>query len=98
MPFLICIGLNLIGDGEQYGVYAGHVSMFEITTGDNWPDVMHAAMDAVGVGLQPVLNHSSQNGIYFVAIICLLYFLMANVFTGVLMEMVRKISTKSWPS
>lgn len=64
------------------------LSMFEMTTGDNWPDVMHTAMDAVGVGLQPVLNHSSQNGMYFVAVICVLYFLMANVFTGVFMQQV----------
>lgn len=68
------------------------LSMFEMTTGDNWPDVMHTAMDAVGVGLQPVLNHSSQNGMYFVGIICVLYFLMANVFTGVFMQQVGDAS------
>ena len=60
--------------------------MFELTTGDNWPDTMHHAMDITAVDVQPVLNHSSQNALYFVAFICVAFFLMVKVFIGVFMK------------
>ena len=66
------------------------LSMFELTTGDNWPDTMHQAMDATAVDSQPVLNHSSQNALYFVAFICVGFFLMVKVFVGVFMKEARR--------
>ena len=63
--------------------------MFELTTGDNWPDTMHSAMNAVAIDSQPIINHSSQNGLYFVAFICIAFFLMVKVFVGVFMKEVR---------
>ncbi len=68
------------------------LSMFELTTGDNWPDTMHSAMNAVAIDSQPVINHSSQNGLYFVAFICIAFFLMVKVFVGVFMKEVRSIA------
>jgi hypothetical protein len=79
-----CLALLLLTAEKLLALRQAMLSMFELTTGDNWPDTMHQAMDITAVDQQPVINHSSQNALYFVA-----FFLMVKVFIGVFMKEVR---------
>ena len=65
------------------------LSMFELTTGENLKNTMHPAKENKNYGIQPVLNHSSQNALYFVVFICLAFFVMVRTFIGIFMKEVR---------
>ena len=53
------------------------MSVFIISTGDNWQDIMYAAMDSVGVGKAPIRDHSGWAVAYFILVV-----LVAMLFLG----------------
>ena len=65
--------------------------LFELTTMDNWPTVMHVGMDAAGVGVQPVTNRSSSFSLFFVVFICVSAFFLTRAFIGAFIKQVGSL-------
>ena len=68
--------------------------LFELTTMDNWPTVMHSGMDAAGVDVQPVTNRSSSFSLFFVVFICVSAFFLTRAFIGVFIKQVGSVYAK----
>jgi hypothetical protein len=65
----------------------GFLTIFELASGEMWPDIMYNTVDAVGVNHSLVPNTNRVGGALFhifVQLICA--FLMVNVFVGVVIE------------
>jgi Ion transport protein len=69
--------------------------LFELTTMDNWPTIMHSGMDAAGVDVQPVTNRSSSFSLFFVVFICVSAFFLTRAFIGVFIKQVGALSMPS---
>lgn len=65
------------------------LSLFELTTMDNWPDFMHHGMDSVGINEQPVTNHSSSYSVFFVMFMTVSAFFLTRAFVGVFIKQVN---------
>ncbi|GBG24665.1 Voltage-dependent L-type calcium channel subunit alpha-1S [Hondaea fermentalgiana] len=63
--------------------------VFEVVSGEMWPDMMYAAMDVVGPD-QPMLawphRENGSVAIWFILVILVCSFLMINVFVGVIID------------
>lgn len=57
-------------------------ALFAVSTLEGWVDIMHGAVDAVGVGEAPVENYNGGAAMFFVVYIVLIAFFMLNVFVG----------------
>jgi hypothetical protein len=68
------------------------LSLFELTTMDNWPSFMHTGMDAAGVDVQPVSDRSSSFSLFFVVFICVSAFFLTRAFIGVF---IKQVTTSS---
>ncbi len=64
------------------------LSLFELTTMDNWQDIMHHGMDSAGISNQPVTDRSASYALFFVVFICVLAFFMTRAFVGVFIKQV----------
>ena len=53
---------------------------------EGWLTVMHAAMDARGIDMQPVRDHSDGWAFVFIIFMVLAAFFFVNMFVGVLYE------------
>ena len=60
------------------------VSVFVISTGDNWQDIMYVAMDSVGDGEAPSRDHSGWAAAYFVLVVLVAMLFWANLFVSAL--------------
>jgi Ion transport protein len=85
--FLQLIQASLI----QHVCMQAMLLLFELTTMDNWPTVMHSGMDAAGVDVQPVTNRSSSFSLFFVVFICVSAFFLTRAFIGVFIKQVSKL-------
>lgn len=65
------------------------LSLFELTTMDNWPTFMHTGMDSSGIGFQPQTNAASSYSLFFVVFICVSAFFLTRAFIGVFIKQVR---------
>lgn len=65
------------------------LSLFELTTMDNWQDFMYHGMDSAGINNQPVNNRSATYALFFLVFICVLAFFMTRAFVGVFIKQVR---------
>lgn len=64
------------------------LSLFELTTMDNWPSVMRSGMDAAGVHVQPIIDRSGSFSLFFVVFICVSAFFLTRAFIGVFIKQV----------
>ena len=64
----------------------GVLTLFEIATLDEWVDVMYAAMDITNFNVQPALNNSSVNAVFFVLFICIGSMFIIRAFIGVFID------------
>jgi hypothetical protein len=62
------------------------LTVFEVATGEMWPDIMYNTVDSVGVHKQPQRDHNQASALYFVMINVVCAFFMLEIFTGVIID------------
>jgi hypothetical protein len=60
------------------------LSLFQVSTGDDWADVMYAAIDAAGHERAPIRDHRPEVGVFFVVFYIISNFFMLNLFIGII--------------
>ena len=74
------------------------VSVFVISTGDNWQDIMYVAMDSVGDGKAPSRDHSSFAAAYFVLVVLVAMLFWANLFVSALVDNFNRMAATGGPT
>ncbi|RLN96091.1 hypothetical protein BBJ28_00027013 [Nothophytophthora sp. Chile5] len=62
------------------------LTFFEISTTEGWADVMMAAIDSNGIGMQPIRDNNMIWSYFFVAFIMIGSFFVVNLFVGVIID------------
>lgn len=62
------------------------LTFFEISTTEGWADVMMAAIDANGIGMQPIRDNNMIWALFFVLFIMVGSFFVVNLFVGVIID------------
>jgi hypothetical protein len=70
------------------------VSVFVMSTGDNWQDLMWQGTDATGMDKQPLERNSPLSAFYFVAVVILAYFFWANLFVSALVDNFSNVASE----
>ena len=73
------------------------VSVFVISTGDNWQDIMYVAMDGVGDGEAPSRDHSGWAAAYFVLVVLVAMLFWANLFVSALVDNFNRMAANGGP-
>ncbi|CAM9190427.1 unnamed protein product, partial [Heterosigma akashiwo] len=66
------------------------MTLYEISTLENWVGIMHAGIDAVGVERHPVENYRRAWALYFVFFVIVGNFFAMNLFVGAVIENYQK--------
>ena len=72
--------------GNFDNIGAGFLFLFELTTEENWPSFMHAAMDATPYGLPSIENASPWAALYFIGAMMIVDFFYKNLFVGAIVD------------
>ncbi|KAJ8907466.1 hypothetical protein NDN08_007577 [Rhodosorus marinus] len=62
------------------------LTLFEVSTLENWVDIMYAAMDAVGIDREPVEDYNEAASLFFIAFILAGAFFILNMFVSVIAD------------
>ncbi|KAL3665815.1 hypothetical protein V7S43_009242 [Phytophthora oleae] len=62
------------------------LTFFEISTTEGWADVMMAAIDNNGIGMQPIRDNNMVWALFFVLFIMVGSFFVVNLFVGVIID------------
>jgi len=65
---------------------SGLISFFSISTTEGWIDLMYAAVDSAGIGMEPIRNNRPALIYFFVLFIITGNFYALNLFVGVLLD------------
>ena len=76
-------------------IFEATVTLFEVSTLENWVPIMHAGMDATSVGQPPRRNANPQNALFFVFFILVGSFVVLNLFVGVVIDNFQRISDET---
>jgi hypothetical protein len=76
-------------------VAVGMVALFEMSTTEQWVDVMYAGVDATAVDMQPVRNNSVGWVAFFIAFQVIGGFFMMQLFVGVVIDNFNVMKEKS---
>ena len=68
----------------------GILTVFEVSSGEMWPDIMYNTVDAVGIAEPMLPNYNQQVAWYYIFVQIVIAFLMLNVFVGVVIEEYEK--------
>ena len=74
------------------------ISVFIISTGDNWQDIMYVAMDSVGVGEAPSRDNSGWAAAYFVLVVLIAMLFWANLFVSALVDNFNRMAASGGPT
>lgn len=75
------------------------LSVFIISTGDNWQDIMYVAMDAGSEpGDAPERDHSGWAASYFVLVVLVAMLFWANLFVSALVDNFNRMAAKGGPT
>nr|XP_033467435.1 voltage-dependent T-type calcium channel subunit alpha-1G isoform X5 [Epinephelus lanceolatus] len=66
------------------------MSLFVLASKDGWVDIMYDGLDAVGVDIQPRMNHNPWMLLYFISFLLIVAFFVLNMFVGVVVENFHK--------
>ena len=72
----------------------GFVTVFEITSGEMWPDIMYSVVDTNGVDQPPLRENKPLAAALFIVMILTCSFLMFNVFVGVVIDNFNKMKDR----
>lgn len=81
----------MLRGGRGGGGLQSLLTLFELTTMDNWQDVMRQGMDSAGVNNQPVTDKSASYALFFVTFICVSGFFLSRAFVGVFIKQVSSL-------
>lgn len=59
------------------------ITLFIISSLEDWPSLMHQGIDAREVGQSPVKDYNPHAALYFVVLIFVVSFFCVNLFIGV---------------
>ena len=66
------------------------LALFQISTLENWPNIMYNAMDVTGFERQPVRDFQQRNlywpALYFLLTVFICSYVLANLFVGVILQ------------
>jgi hypothetical protein len=65
-------------------------TVFEISTGEMWPDIMYTIIDVVGPDQPMFINYNKNVAFYFIAVQIVCAFLLLNLFVGVVVDQYEK--------
>ena len=80
-----------LGPANYDDVLHALLTVFEVATGEMWPDIMYVTVDAQGPDEPLKRDHSPAAALYFVAINVVLSFFMLEIFTGVIIDNFNKM-------
>ena len=70
------------------------LTLFQVSTGDDWADVMYSAIDARSTTAAPERDHQPLVGLFFVAFYVVSSFFFVNLFVGVVIVNFSKVKQK----
>jgi hypothetical protein len=70
------------------------LTLFQVSTGDDWADVMYSSMDAKSVTEAPERDYQPLMGLFFVAFFIVSNFFFLSVFIGVVIVNFSKVKEK----
>lgn len=65
-------------------------TLFIVATLDGWVDAMYQGIDAVGVDMQPQMNHNEYMAFFFLIYLLFMGFFVVNMFVGVIIDNFHK--------
>jgi len=69
----------------------GCLLLFEMSTTEQWVDMMYAGVDATGIGMQPIRDHNPAFVFFFVAFMIVGSFFVMQLFVGVVIDNFNKM-------
>ena len=72
----------------------GFITVFEITSGEMWPDIMYSVVDTAGINQPPIRENKPFAAALFIVMILTCSFLMFNVFVGVVIDNFNKMKDR----
>lgn len=78
-------------DQEFNNVLSGILTLFEMSTTEQWVDVMHAGMDATDIDMQPRVNNSPIWALFFIMYMIFGSFFLTQLFVGVVIDNFNKL-------
>jgi Ion transport protein len=86
--------IDCISSGYQWvnsdynfdNVLEAGITLFIVTSGDGWTDIMYSAMDTVAPGTAPKLNANPSAAFYFIIYLFISSFFLLNLFIAVIFE------------
>jgi len=89
-----CLNLNLDWvktiDQNFNNVIQSMMTLFEMSTLENWVNIMHAGINAKGIEIQPVEGYQRWWSLYFIFFIIVGNFFAMNLFVGAVIENYQK--------
>jgi len=79
-------------------VLFGISTLFEISTTEGWTEVMYAAIDQRGIGMQPLKNSNPIWALFFVCFLVFGAFFVLELFVGVTIDNFNKIKASTGKS
>lgn len=71
------------------------LTVWEVATGEMWPDIMYVAVDAVGPDQPLERDNNPAAALYFLAINVVFAFFMLEIFTGIVIENFNRIKEEA---
>ncbi|CAN0138125.1 unnamed protein product [Ectocarpus sp. 12 AP-2014] len=92
-----CLGLSWAETIPQQfdNVAVSLLTLFEISTTEAWTSVTYAAVDASGVGMQPIRDHVMARVWLFILFMLLGAYLVVNLFVGVIVDNFKKMKARA---
>lgn len=84
-------GWGLVVSQNFDNILNGMALLFEISTTEGWTEVMHAATDQRGIGMQPIENYNPMWALFFIIFLIFGAFFVLELFVGVTIENFKKI-------
>lgn len=75
-------------------VVCGYQTLFQMTTGQGWVDIMLAGVDATEVDMQPVSNHREGWTLFFILFMLVGTFFIMQLFVGVVIDNFNQMKEK----
>ena len=72
----------------------GLLTLIEVSSTEQWPDVMFSAMDVTGPDKQPSQNYEQSNALFFVAYLMLTRLVIFSLLVGIIIDQFNTTSGK----
>jgi hypothetical protein len=92
------MGFPRIWTSSRYNfdnIFNAILTLFEVSSGEMWPDIMYDTVDAVGVDHHLVPEYNTFAAFYYIWVQIVFAFLMLNVFVGVVIDNYNKMKEES---